>query len=254
MYLDSGDKSECFGCEACVQACSVSAVSMQEDEEGFRYPVIDSSLCISCMKCRKVCPHENMPDMHEDDKYVFGGYNLNAETRFESTSGGAFSAIVDAFCDKDYVIFGAEADGLRVFHSFITDKRDVYKFRKSKYSQSIIGSAYEDVRRFLCEGKKVLFSGTPCQIAGLLSYLEGVPQERLLTVEVICEGVPSPLYVRKLEDMLRAKYGAGIETIDYRYTGRSIFSRGKWDFQSMMLRIRRNTHGGGGIQENGTSK
>lgn len=254
MYIDSGDKSECFGCEACVQVCSVSAITMKEDDEGFRYPVVDSGLCVGCNMCRKVCPYENMPVKHEDGKYTFGGYNLDADIRFESTSGGAFSAVVEAFCDEDYVIFGAEAEGLRVFHSYVTDKRDIWKFRKSKYSQSFIGTAYQDAKRFLLDGKKVLFSGTPCQIAGLLSFLEGMPKDKLLTVEVICEGVPSPLYVRKLDDALEAKYGSRIASIDYRYTGRSIFSRGKWDFQKMMLKLSKNAYWGGGIQENGTSK
>ncbi|MBQ9433457.1 MAG: Coenzyme F420 hydrogenase/dehydrogenase, beta subunit C-terminal domain [Synergistaceae bacterium] len=246
MFIDSGDKSECFGCEACVQVCGVSAITMQEDAEGFRYPVVDYSLCVRCNKCRKVCPYENMPQMHEDDKYTFGGYHLNNSIRFDSTSGGAFSAIVEAFCDENYVIFGAEAEGLKVFHSYVTDKSEIWRFRKSKYSQSIIGTAYRDAKRFLLEGRKVLFSGTPCQIAGLLSFLEGVNQDKLLTVEVICEGVPSPLYVRKLDDAIEAKYGARIESIDYRYTGRSVFSRGKWDFQRMMLMLGKNTYGGGG--------
>lgn len=237
MYLDSENKSECFGCEGCVQACGKSAIKMIEDEEGFRYPHIDSSLCIGCYLCRKVCPFNNMPTKHTEDKYVFGGYNIDPKTRFNSTSGGAFSAIAYAFCDKNYEIFGAEAKGLLVFHSYITDKRKLGKFRKSKYSQSIIGPSYRNARKFLKDGKKVLFSGTPCQIAGLLSFLGDMDRTNLLTVEVVCEGVPSPLYIRKMEKDLEAKYGGKIESLDYRYTGKSLFSHGTWDFQKMKIKI-----------------
>ena len=241
MYLDSGNKAECFGCEACTQICGRNALSMTEDDEGFRYPSIDESLCINCGLCRKVCPFEHMPLKHTDNKYVFGGYIKNPEIRFNSTSGGAFSAIVDAYCDENYVIFGAEAKGLLVFHSYITDKRELGKFRKSKYSQSIIGLSHRNARKFLKEGKKVLFSGTPCQIAGLLRFLGNMDQSNLLTVEVVCEGVPSPLYIRKLNTAIEKKYGSRIESLDYRYTGKSVLSHGKWDFEKMKIK----TAGGG---------
>ncbi len=240
MFFDTGDKTECFGCEACLQVCNKSAIHMQEDSEGFRYPVVDLTKCINCGLCRNVCPHEHIPNKHERDKYVFGGYNLSHEIRFESTSGGAFSAIVNAFCDDNYVIFGAEAKGLQVFHSYISDKSKLGKFRKSKYSQSVIGYSYQQVRQFLKDGEKVLFSGTPCQVAGLLSFLKNTKRDNLLTVEVVCEGVPSPLYVRKLNKFIEQKHGASIDTIDYRYTGKSIFSNGKWDFEAMLLKINGN--------------
>ena len=233
MFLDSGKKTECFGCEACVQICGVSAITMVEDDEGFCYPTIDSDKCIECGQCRKVCPYTQKPEFHNDDKYVFGGYHKDETTRFESTSGGAFSAIVDAFCDTDYVVFGAEANGLKVLHSYITDKNEVFRFRKSKYCQSKIGNSYIQVEKFLKGGKKVLFSGTPCQIAGLKKYIKNTNKDNLLTVEVVCEGVPSPLYTRKYNDAVKKKYGAEIDHLDFRYTGNSILNHGKWDFQVM---------------------
>lgn len=238
MYLESGTKSECFGCEACVQICGKKALAMTEDEEGFRYPSINESLCIHCGLCRSVCPYAHMPQKHKNDKYVFGGYHNDSEIRFESSSGGAFSAIVDAFCDENYVVFGAEAKGLLVFHSGIADKRELGKFRKSKYSQSMIGDAYADARKALADGKKVLFSGTPCQIAGLLTFLGNTDQSRLLTVEVVCEGVPSQLYIRKLDAAMEKKYGSKIESLDYRYTGKSALSHGKWDFEQMKIELK----------------
>lgn len=239
-YLISQDKSECTGCEACVQVCPQSAVHMVEDEEKFRYPQIDESLCIGCRLCESVCPEGNQPVFNTEKKYAFGGYSMDSEVRFESTSGGAFSEIVNAFCDDNYVIFGAKSEGLHVCHSYITDKRDLQIFRKSKYSQSVIGPSYRQTEEFLNKGKKVLFSGTPCQIAGLNNYLtlKKADTANLLTVEVVCEGVPSPLYIEKYNDFLKRKYGQEIESIDYRYKGKSIFSHGKWDFEVMKLWLR----------------
>lgn len=235
MSIKITDKTLCCGCEACVQVCAHRAISMKEDNEGFRYPEVDSNLCVECGLCEKVCQYNEMPSKHTEMKYVFGGYNTNPEVRFESTSGGAFSAIVEAFCDENYVIFGAEAKGIDVFHSYIEDKTELSKFRKSKYSQSVIGDTYKQAKAFLKEGKKVLFSGTPCQIAGLRSYLGKTNQDNLLTVEVICEGVPSPLYVRKWDRHLRKCYGCGIANIDYRYTGKALFQDGKWDFEQYRI-------------------
>lgn len=173
---------------------------------------------------------------NDDIKYVFGGYIKDGEIRFNSTSGGAFSAIVEAYCDENYVIFGADADGIDVYHTYITDKAELNRFRKSKYSQSKIGNSYKYVKKFLIDGKKVLFSGTPCQIAGLKMFLDvsKINTSNLLTVEVICEGVPSPLYIKKYEDSL----GDKIKLIDYRYTGKSCLNNGKWDFQVMNVKLK----------------
>ncbi|MBU5485762.1 Coenzyme F420 hydrogenase/dehydrogenase, beta subunit C-terminal domain [Clostridium sp. MSJ-11] len=227
-YLNTSVKNGCFGCEACAQVCSKRAIHMVEDEEGFRYPQVDQSLCINCRMCNKVCPYENMPLKSQEEKVAFGGYIKNETVRRESTSGGAFSAIVDTWCDTNYVIFGAVADGVKVYHSYTTDKTDMGRFRKSKYSQSCIGSAYKDARKFLDEEKKVIFSGTPCQISGLKAFLGNTNQDNLLTVEVICEGVPSPHFVRKYDEWMQLKHGSKIKVLDYRYKDGK-----KWDFQVM---------------------
>ena len=235
MSIKITDKALCCGCEACVQVCAHNAITMKEDNEGFRYPVVDTEQCVECGLCEKVCQYNDMPPKHAEKKYAFGGYHVNPEVRFESTSGGAFSAIVDAFCDENYIIVGAEARGMDVFHSYIEDKAGLAKFRKSKYTQSVIGKSYKQVKAFLKEGKKVLFSGTPCQIAGLRCYLRNVNQDNLLTVEVICEGVPSPLYVRKWNEHLKEQCGYEIGIIDYRYTGKALLQKGKWDFQQVKI-------------------
>lgn len=235
-FLDTNNKEHCFGCEACVQVCPKNAIEMLSDKEAFRYPQIREDKCIHCNLCRQVCPSEHMPSRYGKDKVAYGGYSKDAKIRDRSTSGGAFSAIAFAYCQKDYVIFGAEAKGLSVVHSFITDISQLEKFRKSKYSQSKIGTSYVDCKKFLQENKKVLFSGTPCQIAGLKAYLGNKEYPNLLTIEVICEGVPSPLYMKKYEEFLRKKFGSPIKSLDYRYTDSNSLENpifGKWDFQVM---------------------
>lgn len=234
MYLDTSVKSECTGCEACFSVCTKDAISMSEDLEGFRYPVIDNSKCIHCNLCRKICPYNNLPVSYDGNKYAFGGNHISNEVLASSTSGGAFSAIAEA-CNAD-IIFGAESKGTDVFHSYITDVNNISKFRESKYSQSKIGSAYTDAKSFLKEGKTVLFSGTPCQIAGLKKIVGEC--DNLITVEVICEGVPSPLYIRKLGNFISEKYGDKISNLNYRYKNLKTYNHntyGKWDFQVMKI-------------------
>ena len=228
-FLNTAKKEECFGCEACVQVCTKGAIQMKDDELGFRYPNVNMDLCIHCGLCNKVCPAENKGHGFDEKQVAFGGYIKDGKIKEQSTSGGAFSAIVDAWCDENYVIFGAIANGLKVRHVYTMDKNDLAKFRRSKYSQSIIGTCYQDAKCFLNEGKKVLFSGTPCQIAGLKNYLRK-NYEKLLTIEVVCEGVPSPLYVRKLDSYLNKKYNSQIKSIDYRFKDRK-----KWDFEVMKI-------------------
>lgn len=219
-----------------MQACHKNAIFMETDEEGFRYPAVDSQKCIDCGLCMKVCPIEHMPQRFEDNKFAFGGYIKDAQIRDQSTSGGAFSAIAQAYCDENYVIFGAETKGIDVFHSYTTDIGDLKKYRKSKYSQSVIGNSYKECKRFLEEKKKVLFSGTPCQIAGLKAFLGNKEYDNLLTVEVICEGVPSPRYIEKYADSLRKRFASEIAVLDYRYTDSNSSENpisGKWDFEVM---------------------
>lgn len=238
-FIINNKKSCCFGCEACVQACPKSAVCMQEDEEGFRYPFINSDLCIHCGVCEKVCPANQESPKYNGEKVVFGGYHLDTTIKGQSTSGGAFSAIVEAYCQNDYVIFGSASDGLTVYHTYVLDKKNIGIFRKSKYSQSIIGSSYIQTKKFLEEGKFVLFSGTPCQIAGLRCFLGKSNTEHLLTVEVICEGVPSPLYMRHYDAHCKKNFGSSIKTLDYRFKDQKdkCSFKGRWDFQVMQTEL-----------------
>lgn len=231
-FLTTKKQNECLGCEACAQKCSAGAIQMALDSEGFRYPNIDLTKCVSCGMCHKVCPIETgIPEWHTP-RTAFGGHHKNRTIQRESTSGGAFSAIVDGWCDENSVIFGAVSDGLQVRHRYVVGIADIDQFRKSKYLQSRIGNAYCDAQKFLQEGRKVLFSGTPCQIAGLKSFL-GADPENLLTVEVVCEGVPSPKFIASYDSWLEAKYSSGISSLDYRNKDRP-----KWDFEIMKTTLK----------------
>ncbi len=230
-YLKTQIKEECFGCEACIQICHKDAIHMVEDDEGFRYPVIDNEKCIKCGACNRICPSENLPGKYQEEPYVFGGYIKDLKVRDQSTSGGFFSALVDAWCDENFVVFGAEARGLEIYHSFIEDKNQINRFRRSKYSQSIVGDAYLNAKSFLKDGKKVLFSGTPCQIAALKNHLGDLKDSpNLLTIEVVCEGFPSPLFLRKYEISLNQRKGFKFEGIDYRFKDGA-----RWDYEVMAI-------------------
>lgn len=240
-YLDSNIKENCFGCEACKNICPKKAIVMEEDIEGFRYPKVNHDKCINCNLCKKVCPYSKVDEIKYNFKhYAWGGYNKDENILNDSTSGGAFFAIVNSYCDNNYVIFGAKSEGLSVKHDYITDKNKINLFQKSKYSQSIIGDSYITAKKFLEEGKKVLFSGTPCQIAGLKFFLRNKEYDNLLTIEVVCEGVPSPLFIRKYNNYIHQKYKFNIKNIDYRYKDKCNFlfqKQGKWDFQVMKTEL-----------------
>ena len=211
--------------------CPHKAITMVEDEEGFRYPEIDQELCIDCGACRRICPYINIPEKNQHKPYVFGGYHKSSGIKDQSTSGGAFSAIAEVFCNENYVVFGAAVEGLRVYHTYTEDKKELYRFRRSKYVQSFMGDSYKRAMQFLKDGKKVLFSGTPCQIAALNNYI--VPaalKENLYTIEVVCEGFPSPLLMRKYFTLLKERHHSSVREVDYRYKDRN-----RWDFEVMKI-------------------
>lgn len=231
-FLNSGKKELCFGCEACAQVCPKQAIVMQADTEGFRYPVVDDSICVKCGLCHQVCPQKNPPAQFNDDKYVLGGCHKNTKIREESTSGGAFSAIMDVWNGGDSVVFGAVADGLEVYHKAAHQASERTALRKSKYLQSKIGESFLQAKKLLEAGNHVLFSGTPCQIAGLMCFLQKTDTSKLLTVEVVCEGVPSPLFIKKYAEFICKKHGFCVTALDYRYKDGN-----RWDFEVMRTEL-----------------
>jgi len=211
----------CTGCAACYNACPKNCITMQEDNEGFIYPVVDNNHCMSCNLCNTICPIlNNLSAKKLNAANVFACKNKNPLVRKHSSSGGVFSLLADYVLDNNGVVFGAMFDNeLNVAHSFITHKEDLDKLRRSKYVQSSIGASYQEVKRFLESGKMVLFSGTPCQVAGLKSYLKK-DYDTLIVVEVVCHGVPSPKVYRKYKSYLQAKYKSTIKEINFRTKNR----------------------------------
>lgn len=216
-YLSNGNKEECCGCGACLQACPKQCISMRPDEKGFLYPRIEESQCIHCDLCRKVCPED--PEIRprgEGKPELYGAVHRDDKVLMESASGGAFPAIVDVFCDENYVIFGVEYDkNMKVRHNYATDKTEIAGFKKSKYVQSDTGETFRQAKEFLEAGKKVLYTGTPCQISGLKAYLRK-DYENLLTVDLICHGVASPELFENYISLMEKKVGQKVVWADMR--------------------------------------
>lgn len=227
-------KSDCCGCTACQQVCPVKCIAMEPDEEGFLYPKIDNSRCIRCGKCKKVCPIQN-PLVPEGKTETFVGYSNHAGIREQSSSGGVFSLAAEYVLKRGGVVFGAAFDGaFAVRHICVQSEEDLYQLRGSKYVQSSLEDTYAQAKQYLEAGRRVLFTGTACQIAGLKHYLEK-PYEQLLTIDVLCHGVPSPkIWKLYLEDQERRNHGK-ITSIQFRdkqlgwklYSTRILFENGR---------------------------
>jgi coenzyme F420-reducing hydrogenase beta subunit len=185
-------KSDCCGCGACEQRCSQHCISLVSDNEGFVYPVIDKELCVNCGLCERVCPVINQNERREPLN-VFAAKNRNDEIRMKSSSGGVFSLLAEQIINEGGVVFGARFnEQWDVVHSYTETIDGNEPFRGSKYVQSYIGDSFIKAESFLKQGRKVLFMGTPCQIAGLHKFLRKA-YDNLLTMDVVCHGVPSPL-------------------------------------------------------------
>lgn len=197
----------CCGCTACVNVCPKKCISMSADREGFLYPVVDSVKCIACGLCEKVCPVLH-PVNNETEPLVYAAINNNEAVRMQSSSGGIFTLIAEYILERGGVVFGASFDrDWNVVHDYTETKEGLARFRGSKYVQSNVGNSFNQVKTFLDSGRKVLFSGTPCQVAGLKNYLRK-PYSDLLTVDFVCHGVPSPEVWRKyLQETICNAYG-----------------------------------------------
>lgn len=209
------NKKDCCGCTACMHICPVKCIKMQEDEEGFLYPVTDKKKCINCHKCEKVCPIRNIiNDNAETETYV--GYNKNEEIRKQSSSGGMFSVVAEWILRQNGAVFGAAFDeNFEVYHIAVETEAELSKLRGSKYVQSNLLDAYPRVLQYLENNRKVLFTGTACQIAGLKKYLKN-DYENLYTLDVLCHGVPSPKIWRMYLEDKNKKYNSSIEKIEFR--------------------------------------
>ena len=201
--IQISEKNQCCGCAACVQVCPRQCIDFEEDKEGFRYPLVNEKICVDCHLCEKVCPVLNRADV-KDPIEIYASYNKDENIRLKSSSGGIFTVLAENVIRQGGVVFGARFDdNWEVYHDYSETFEGLGDFRGSKYVQSRIEKSYQKVKEFLDMNRKVLFSGTPCQVAGLYRYL-GKQYDNLLTVDFICHGVPSPKVWRKyLEGITR---------------------------------------------------
>lgn len=200
-YFESFEKNKCNGCGVCALRCPKKAIEMIEDEEGFLYPKIDEKKCINCGLCRKIC--SNNPKKNTYKQKVYAAKNKDEKERSKSTSGGIFKILSKKILHENGIVFGVKYnDKLEVIHSYARTLNDCKEFSMSKYVRSNINCSFEQVEVFLKEGKKVLFSGTPCQCYGLRNFLRR-DYDNLILVEIMCHSNPSPkvfkLFIENIE-------------------------------------------------------
>lgn len=215
------DKKDCCGCGSCMNICPKNAINMKEDEYGYIYPSVDNTLCICCGACLKSCVFQNKEILNtplETYAAVTANTNIN-----NSASGGIFASIAKSVILDEGIVFGASMEyvngKLTPMHIGINKVNELIRLQGSKYVQSYIGSIYKDVEEQLASERVVLFSGTPCQVAGLKSYLKR-DYENLLLIDIICHGVPSARFFRDYVKLLEKKIGNKI--IDFKFRDKTM--------------------------------
>ena len=204
---------DCCGCNACGDVCAHGAITFKTDIEGFWYPVVDETKCVDCRLCERVCPELHIGELKKNDNnppVTVAAINKNMAVRWDSTSGGAFSALAEVMYEQGGYVSGAVYDENFLVHNFVSDKpEDLSRLRSSKYLQSNAEGLYVRIRELLRNGKKVLACGTPCQMAALRLFLHK-DYDNLVIVDFICRGVNSPKVYRKYLDSLERKYGGKV--------------------------------------------
>ena len=227
-------KPNCCGCWACISSCPTKCIDMKEDEEGFRYPVVDTEKCIDCHLCEKVCPIINVePEKANQNQKGYLLQIKDDDIRKHSTSGGAFTAIASWVIKQGGVVFGAALDNenYEVHHRYTEFLDGLEQFRISKYVQSHVDDCFIKVKDFLKEGRWVCFSGTPCQIEGLYHYLRKKQYDKLVLVDVVCYGIPSPGVFKDYMQWKQKEIGGKFKRIlfrekilSYNYTSFSVYN------------------------------
>lgn len=215
--IDIKDKSNCCGCYACANACPQKCIEMKKDEEGFFYPKINKKECIDCGLCEKVCPIVNQcSDIELEDSLGYSYFNQSDDIRQRSTSGGAFFEIAKKVLDSDGIVYGAAFDAdFAVSHIRVDSIQNLDKLLGSKYVQSKMDGIYTAVKNDLLDERMVLFSGTPCQVEALNSFLRK-KYDNLILLDVICHGVPSEEVWLKYLKQRKRNYNSDIQAISFR--------------------------------------
>lgn len=226
------DKQRCCGCSACIQICPKQCISLVPDNEGFQYPNIEIDNCINCGLCNKVCPIINEKEKRQPYK-ALAVKNKDKSVVAKSSSGGIFYYIAECVLSEGGVVFGAKFNNdWEVVHDYTEDLEGLDSLMTSKYVQSSIGNNYAKAKEFLEQGRKVLFSGTPCQIAGLHSFLRR-EYGNLLTMDFLCHGVPSPkvwdkYLMREIKYNYKSKYHqSSVELLGVKSAIKSVSFRNK---------------------------
>ena len=217
--IDIKNKIDCSGCGACRDICPTKAIDLVADIEGFLYPNVNIEKCIKCGMCDRICPIKNIrKEIYDSNKIIaYAAQSKDEFVRQNSSSGGIFTEIASYIINNGGIVFGAAFDEkFKVIHIGVDNIDDLSKIRGSKYVQSEIGNAYIQVKSHLEFGRMVLFTGTPCQIAGLYSYL-GKNYDNLYTQDIICHGVPSPMVWKKYIELREKKAASQVKKIFFRY-------------------------------------
>ena len=238
------DKVNCCGCNACGDVCHKQAISFRTDNEGFWYPEVDTSKCVDCGLCEKVCPIINIVKLKKNDytePICYAAIHKNYEVRFDSTSGGLFSAFAERFYRDKGFVGGAIIDEDRSIKQYISsNKTDLPRLRSSKYSQSNFEGFFKQVRELVNKGENVLVCGGPCQMSALRAFLGYKDYENLLILDYVCHGINSPLIARKNREWLEQKHQSRIvyskaknKELGWRnLTSKTIFANGDIEYQT----------------------
>lgn len=226
--ISISEKQNCCGCKACCNICPQNCIEMINDSEGFWYPKVKEDECGHCGLCEKVCPEINVykNDKSKDKPICLAAWNNDKDIRMESSSGGIFTPIAKWILSNNGVVFGAGYDSkLNIVHKKTETIDGLKGLRGSKYVQSDINDTYKESKQSLDIGRKVLFTGTPCQIAGLYSYLQR-EYEELYTCDLVCHGVPSPKVFNEYKKNMEQKYNSAIQRILFRdkHSGWKLYS------------------------------
>ena len=209
------DKKKCTGCFACFNICPKKAINMIEDDNGFIYPIIDEKKCVNCNLCKKICPSINNAEKHSNQK-CYAVFSKSKEIREKSTSGGIATTMSLEIIKNGGVVYGAAyADNCKVRHIRVNRVEELNQLQGSKYVHSYIEETYKNVKQDLTneEKNRVLFIGTPCQVAGLKKYLNK-DYENLITIDIICHGVPSQKYLK--DEVKRIYDDTNIDRVNFR--------------------------------------
>lgn len=213
------DKSDCCGCTACASICPKDAILMEPDVLGFKYPKVDLNKCIDCGLCEKVCAFNENYDksLNLDEPDIYAARHKDIHEVETSRSGAAFIAISDYVLENGGIVYGVGyKDHFVVIHKRAMTKVERNEFKGSKYVQSDLDGIFRQVKNDLKDGKMVLFSGTPCQIAGLNSFVGKNLRENLILLDIVCHGVPSPYIWNDYLTYLETKYNSKIVKVNFR--------------------------------------